>query len=505
MYTIFIADDEAKVINGLLRRVNWNALEAGVVGYAVNGREAKEKIEELKPDIVITDIYMPGMTGIELMDALAGKTEAVFIIFSAYSEFEYARAALRMEVVEYLIKPVNIGEIEAAVKRAKERAYRKKIGSARKSEEYELMRLLDGNPVAAENSILERGKAVMAVLFALSGDTGIQEETRERIRGWKLMNGRVYTLQRGKYFMAAGVRREYDTDGGLRRALLAKIAELTKEEGRVAYWGVGCLAEGWEELEKSVCAAEEMVSYSAFYQKQLSGTDRQEEPLQKRPDLDACAEHILMDLYGEDPGGGPLAQLQETLGRETDIGRSKAEIIGFLYRLCSRFEERYKTELFSKDGHREEEVVCAIINAGTREEVWATAKELIEWLGRLAGLQEKFQGMIGKIQAYIAENLERDINLGEIAKHVGRNPSYVSHIFRQETGETLFEYIMRMRMEKAIRLLRQSGKKIQEIASAVGYEDQSYFCQVFKRYTGRTAGSFRKGEQAVPPTRPIRP
>ena len=91
MYTVYIADDEGKVISGLINRVHWDALDASVIGYAKDGSEAAERIAELNPDIVITDILMPGQTGLQLMDRLKETCDAVFIIFSAYSEFEYAR------------------------------------------------------------------------------------------------------------------------------------------------------------------------------------------------------------------------------------------------------------------------------------------------------------------------------------------------------------------------------------------------------------------------------
>ena len=117
MYTVFIADDESKVINGLINRIHWDILDTCVVGYSKNGREAEEKILELKPNIVITDIFMPGQTGLQLMEKLKGRCDAVFIIFSAYSEFEYAREAMQMDAVDYLIKPVNISEIEDTIKK----------------------------------------------------------------------------------------------------------------------------------------------------------------------------------------------------------------------------------------------------------------------------------------------------------------------------------------------------------------------------------------------------
>ena len=102
------------------------------------------------------------------------------------------------------------------------------------------------------------------------------------------------------------------------------------------------------------------------------------------------------------------------------------------------------------------------------------------------------QGMVGAVQKYIRRHLKENISLNDIAREVDHNPTYISHVFRAVTGETLFEYITRLRMELAMKLLRESSMKIQEIAAETGYEEQSYFSQVFKKYTGKTAGSYRK-------------
>ena len=107
------------------------------------------------------------------------------------------------------------------------------------------------------------------------------------------------------------------------------------------------------------------------------------------------------------------------------------------------------------------------------------------------------QGMVGAVQKYIRRHLKENISLNDIAREVDRNPTYISHVFRAVTGETLFEYITRLRMELAMKLLRESSMKIQEIAAETGYEEQSYFSQVFKKYTGKSPTEYaREGMNA---------
>ena len=216
---------------------------------------------ELRPDIVITDIYMPGMTGIELINELSETLDTVFIIFSAYSEFEYAREAIHLNVADYLIKPVNIHEIETALEQAQEKVLEKRRSSVTKNEEHMLMKLMDTGKAEQGKTELYEGAAIMAVVLGFTDKETDIIKAREKIQEWKVINGKMYTVQRGKRLIIAGVQTQFDTDGSFRRWMLMRIREL-RESGLEFYWGMGCTVEDWGELGRSVCAAEEMLAYS---------------------------------------------------------------------------------------------------------------------------------------------------------------------------------------------------------------------------------------------------
>lgn len=118
MIKIVIVEDEPLVRRGLLLTVDWEKLGCCVVGEAENGIEGMEVVKKLDPDIVLTDVRMPGMSGIDMIEKLQDSTEAEFIILSAYSEFAYAKKAMVLGVREYLIKPIDDEELETAVNRA---------------------------------------------------------------------------------------------------------------------------------------------------------------------------------------------------------------------------------------------------------------------------------------------------------------------------------------------------------------------------------------------------
>jgi two-component system, response regulator YesN len=126
MYKLFIADDEQLVVETLSAVIDWNAYGIGIVGTATNGKQALERILQSDPDIVLTDIRMPGLNGLELIRVLKEKGhKAECIIISGYSEFEYAKEAIKLEAVDYLIKPAELEEVAKTVSRALKRLERK--------------------------------------------------------------------------------------------------------------------------------------------------------------------------------------------------------------------------------------------------------------------------------------------------------------------------------------------------------------------------------------------
>lgn len=126
MYKVVVVEDSSLLRKGLIFTTPWEDIECEVIGEAENGIEGAEIIEKLHPDIVITDIKMPGLDGIEMIEKVISKTNTVFIIMSGYSEFEYARSALKLGVKDYLLKPIDDDELLNSIKRACDEIHQKK-------------------------------------------------------------------------------------------------------------------------------------------------------------------------------------------------------------------------------------------------------------------------------------------------------------------------------------------------------------------------------------------
>lgn len=496
MYTVFIVDDESKVINGLIKRIQWDRLDACVIGYAQNGKEAEEKILELKPNIVITDIFMPGQTGLQLMENLKSKCDAVYIIFSAYSEFEYAREAMQMDVVDYLIKPMNISEIEETIKKASQKYRYQKASHIQNEEEYQLQNILNGNEITTENNILYQYESFFVIQLKLTNISASVDPLAAKVRTWTVMEGQVFLLKGKNRLTLVIAQKDAYMISNARKKIIHNLEQLHSEFENSFFWGLGCIVDSPMMLPKSLLAAEEMQEYCAFSLSQITENSKSSMLSTSVSDQIKDAENLLLIAEETTEVQNILQQIKENIQLQNNsAGIIKAQTIDFVYSLRKQFEMSYE-DISVAFTDWNSQIICPLLSSPNLDYMFDIICNFIFQLREYSASHHDgySQRYIARIKQYILDNLSYNINLNDLATEINRNPSYISYIFKHETGQNLFDFITQERMKRAKHLLKNTDLKILDVARECGYEDQSYFSQVFKKYTGSTAGSFRKGE-----------
>lgn len=496
MYTVFIVDDESKVINGLIKRIQWDRLDACVIGYAQNGKEAEEKILELKPNIVITDIFMPGQTGLQLMENLKSKCDAVYIIFSAYSEFEYAREAMQMDVVDYLIKPMNISEIEETIKKASQKYRYQKASYIQNEEEYQLQNILNGNEITTENNILYQYESFFVIQLKLTNISASVDPLAAKVRTWTVMEGQVFLLKGKNRLTLVIAQKDAYMISNARKKIIHNLEQLHTEFENSFFWGLGCIVDSPMMLPKSLLAAEEMQEYCAFSLSQITENSKSFMLSTSVSDQIKDAENLLLIVEETTEVQNILQQIKENIQLQSNsAGIIKAQTIDFVYSLRKQFEMSYE-DISVAFTDWNSQIICPLLSSPNLDYMFDIICNFIFQLREYSASHHDgySQRYIARIKQYILDNLSYNINLNDLATEINRNPSYISYIFKHETGQNLFDFITQERMKRAKHLLKNTDLKILDVARECGYEDQSYFSQVFKKYTGSTAGSFRKGE-----------
>lgn len=496
MYTVFIVDDESKVINGLIKRIQWDRLDACVIGYAQNGKEAEEKILELKPNIVITDIFMPGQTGLQLMENLKSKCDAVYIIFSAYSEFEYAREAMQMDVVDYLIKPMNISEIEETIKKASQKYRYQKASHIQNEEEYQLQNILNGNEITTENNILYQYESFFVIQLKLTNISASVDPLAAKVRTWTVMEGQVFLLKGKNRLTLVIAQKDAYMISNARKKIIHNLEQLHSEFENSFFWGLGCIVDSPMMLPKSLLAAEEMQEYCAFSLSQITENSKSSMLSTSVSDQIKDAENLLLIVEETTEVQNILQQIKENIQLQNNsAGIIKAHTIDFVYSLRKQFEMSYE-DISVAFTDWNSQIICPLLSSPNLDYMFDIICNFIFQLREYSASHHDGynQRYIARIKQYILDNLSYNINLNDLATEINRNPSYISYIFKHETGQNLFDFITQERMKRAKHLLKNTDLKILDVARECGYEDQSYFSQVFKKYTGSTAGSFRKGE-----------
>ncbi|MGC5776707.1 response regulator [Paenibacillus pabuli] len=527
MYRVLLVDDEEDVREGLVVEVDWEALDLRIVGLAENGREALEMAERVEPDIVVTDISMPFMDGLELARRLRERNPLVkVVILTGYDEFDYARQAVSLSVDEYLLKPFSAGHLTELLTRlraqmAHEVAEREDVQQLR-DHYYTSLPLLQADLMA---TLLHRqkspeyihGKAKQCGLNLHGKRYGVSVLTLH-------MDGEQSEDAELKQFAALNIAAEVWTEHGAGHAFMHQEAIVLLYVDR---WGE-------EDGEKRQQQALENVMRSINHYLRIPATVGSGQIVNTLAGVKHAYEDALLALdYRLVPGTDSLIYIadveRQTAGR-LRFDELKQQTLTRCLKAGTQAELEEALEIIFREitvEHGRSDIQLYLIEVLTNvwkaaqasgeamEDIFGAGFQLYTDLFRLPGLSEargKVREVCLLVQHRIASGRQHvykdiveqalsftkehyadpDLSIQKVCGHLHISSGYFCGIFKKEVQLTFLQYLMQIRMEAAKELLRSTEMKSFEIAAQVGFAEPNYFSFCFRKHIGVSPKEYRK-------------
>lgn len=508
MYRMMIVDDDSFVLDGLKTVIDWKDLNIQVVVSCSNGMEALRILEKQQIDILLTDVKMPCMNGLELTkEALIRQPGLKIVIISGYGEFEYAQAAIKLGVFDYLLKPVTVDMIQTVFCRL-----------VKKMNEYQAGQKEDeGIPTSTLNQ-----KLYYDILFGIHN-----EQTEKEVRKQRKFNR----------FQIAVVRVDLlSAEDALGREHLAKqIFELLQqkpyspihyiplymenaeifflfslylhEEQRhvegflkrlqeevFSRWDITIsigLSECYKDLWRSSLNYRnaKLAVEQTFYQgyNQIIYYDRLRIPSDMDASLLVQSRSAMLEALEDWDCKKVLEKLEDIeklLKEKMQLDMEQVQRIGIELYSALRFVHNHHSPLIDSESRKYDEAGNKMNSAGTLEELFDILKILYrEVLSDKGGSKGKRHKVIEVVLIYVKDNINTNISLAKIAQKVDLSPNYLGKLFKDEMDIGFNEYVAQCRMEMAKKLLKSGKYKVYEVSSMVGYKNPNYFSKIFTEYT----------------------
>lgn len=530
MYKVFLVEDEFVIREGIKKKIDWEGNGFEFCGEASDGELAFPMIQKLHPDIVITDIKMPFMDGLELSTLIKKEMPDIeIIIVSGFTEFEYAKKAISLGVAEFLSKPINSEELLTEVSKVAERLEEKhkeqeliqKYKKEMEENNQESYRQLLQNLVAGgigTTTLLEQASELGINLSAMyynmilfkmwSGNKSEQEysNTKEslgqRIQKYCENNGCVL-FDRGLdgYAIILKADEEEGMDTSLKK-IVGDITGMLEEHPHMRFFGgIGTKVNRLSELPVSfdnashAFARRYMTDENLFaeYDNHMNqSTENVDFDITKINTKKVDRSEILKYLKLADPS--EAVYFVEEYINEFDknaIGSTlfRQYIAMDIYFCCIDFVVGL--------GADKSEISPLDVTGKDLQTVDGTKNYLAKILSKAATIREqsasnKYSDVVDDVIEYVNNHYsDEELSLNEVASVVNLSPNHLSTIFSQKTGQTFIKYLTDYRMNKAKELLKCTNKKSSVISFEVGYKDSHYFSFLFKKTQGVTPTQFR--------------
>ncbi len=494
MYKVVLIDDEIWVLKALRTLIDWEALGFRVVGEFDTAAGIDLQLKRLSPDLIISDIRMPGTSGLDLLRSLnrdnsLGSTLTVFI--SAYSDFNYAQEAITLGAFDYILKPVETLRLEETVKRAAKRldemkeTKRKLSGMQNTAFLYELVES-GGQHSKCLKKLVDYGFRPAGSLYAVAVVKDLKQSSAdERKLAFGAINGVLEQVFGNAAFLSAamGVNKwvcliSFNKYG--RTAFQLMLRRMIA--GAAGYGAVVGLSRAFGELDALKSAFTQ--AENACERRLLSG--RAGIALYREPDYRLL--NVFYERIKRAPDTEQLKLLVSGIPQMARKSGSNAQCLEKIFlKVFERSCELKRTAVFT-----DSDVLFAFPDELTGLD--AAVDYLLHYLEEDPdkGVKGGANAIIGKITGEMKEHYSQKLLINSFAQKYNMNPSYLSDLFKKETGRSFTSYLLEIRLDKAAELLSGTELSIYEICEKVGYDDYFHFNKLFMKYRQITPSAYRK-------------
>jgi YesN/AraC family two-component response regulator len=533
MLKLVIAEDEDVIRDGLINYIDWNLIGYEFAGEASNGREAVEVINKVKPDVLLTDIKMPYMDGLTLVEEMKQQyPDLYFIILTGHDEFEYARRALKSGVYEYILKPINITHLKEILskvksdyekrqssrdeyKKLKEIEQESKLQIRKKIfsdilidhipilDRYETLSLLDKEPnenyfivgvIEMQNLAMRTMDSDFLELIEIDREFGERVDHLINMIHSQVNSSAMNNEKDLHLFKSGNCERILCMEASSPQMLESRMSRLlsniksNQDELFHVILSYGSIHKGMEGLVEShmeARATQEKTNTKAWTNV-LYPENPNSKPL-NFADFDTSLLARQVQTGTRAGIDAELLQLENTLKQKEMTSHMLVIMVisDIFFQIIKLPEgvEGYSNEILENPMHYYQKIIHQKDISGVFYYLKKVCYMVNDFFADVNS--GKFVGVLKRALDYIDNNYAKeDLMIKDVAQYAYVSSSYLSIILKKEMGITFIEYLTKVRMEHAKKLLEQTNMKHYEIAEACGYPNSTYFSTIFKRFYG---------------------
>lgn len=535
-YKILLADDEIEIRDGMIQKIDWNALGFEIVAAAENGIEALELLEQTAPDVIMTDIKMPFMDGLEFIEKAVEILPAVkIIVFSGFDDFEYAQKAIKLSVEEYMLKPISSQQLSETLRNLKEKMdaeflNKQDMDSLKRSyeESFPILReqflvgLIEGYipkaqicAKAEQYQLNRRANCRTVVLVAVDHEPIVEEaqfqntfKGREELILIALKQtadrvlSRFHTISSFQYaeHIVAIVELEWESQISM---LINEVNEVCKEGRQIigldVAAGIGGLYRELGDIRYAYKEAENALEYSTLFCRDGEHTTYIKDV---EPDDSIKIQFTEMDerLLTNAIKAGDQKRIEEQINLFfAELEKSRLPFHLYQIHILEIFTVVLKiTNLYQLDTKEifgeELNYISTVLGLHSLNQIhkWFTNNCIKISEQIQVGRMDSGKTLTNKAKQFVEENYsDSSLSVETLCAELHVSPAYFSTIFKKEAKTSFISYLTDIRLQEAVKLLDTTMDKTYIIASKVGYMEPNYFSYVFKKKYGISPSKYR--------------